>query len=59
MSDNRIRALLEERRGYVLRNLPERIAAVDAELAALGYQAPRAAAVEPEEKAVMPKARKR
>jgi hypothetical protein len=36
---SQIDALLEERRGYVVRNLPERIAAVDAELARLGYAA--------------------
>ena len=57
MSDNRIRALLEERRGYVLRNLPERIAAVDAELAALGYRETTTAS--PAENAAAPKPRKR
>lgn len=32
----RIDALLEERRGYVLRNLPDRVAQVDAEIKRLG-----------------------
>ena len=32
-----IASLLEERRGYVMRKLPDRIAAVDARLAMLGY----------------------
>lgn len=38
MSHALITALLAERHGYVLRNLPERVAAVDARLAALGHQ---------------------
>jgi FixJ family two-component response regulator len=33
-----IAALLRERAGYVVRNLPERIAAVDVELHRLGHQ---------------------
>ena len=57
MSENRIRALLEERRGYVLRNLPDRVAAVDAELAALGYR--EATTAGPAETTSAPKARKR
>ena len=57
MSENRIRALLEERRGYVLRNLPDRVAAVDAELAALGYR--EATTAGPAENTSAPKARKR
>jgi len=32
-----VQALQEERRGYVIRNLPDRVALVDAELAALGF----------------------
>lgn len=60
MSENRIRALLEERRGYVLRDLPDRVAAVDAELTRLGYQPAReAAATGPAETATAPRARKR
>lgn len=39
-----VESLLEERRGYVLRGLTDRVAQVDAELAALGY------AVEADEK---------
>ena len=31
-----IEALLEERRGYVVRNLPDRVAQVDAEIRRLG-----------------------
>lgn len=34
-----IKALLEERRGYVLRGLDDRVAAVDEQLKALGHQA--------------------
>lgn len=37
-------ALLRERAGYVQRNLPDRVAAVDAELARLGEPAPPPAA---------------
>lgn len=33
-----VEALLRERNGYVTRGLPERVAAVDASLAALGYE---------------------
>lgn len=50
MSENRIRALLTEREGYVRRNLPDRVAQVDAELAALGHKI-ETAAVEPGENA--------
>lgn len=39
MSD--LDALLNERRGYVARNLTERIAAVDAQLALLGHKPAR------------------
>ncbi|MFN0088670.1 MAG: hypothetical protein ACKVWR_00150 [Acidimicrobiales bacterium] len=41
---NEIETLLREREGYVARNLPARVAAVDAALHALGYAPP---AVEP------------
>lgn len=34
--ENRIRALTEERKGYVLRGLAERVAQVDAEIRRLG-----------------------
>lgn len=58
-----IESLLIEREGYVRRNKPDRVKAVDAELRALGYDkvAPvEAAAVEPEvEQAIKPRAKKR
>lgn len=38
--DKQIQALLEERKGYVARNLPLRVALVDAMLRQLGYQPP-------------------
>lgn len=38
MSHALISALLTERLGYVRRNLPERVAEVDARLAALGHE---------------------
>ena len=53
-----IAALLEERRGYVVRNLPDRVKAVDEQLARLGYKAPAApstAQAPAPEKAVAPK----
>lgn len=52
-----IAALLEERRGYVQRNLPDRVKAVDAELARLGHRvAPEAAVKAPApERATQPK----
>lgn len=43
-----IAALLEERRGYVLRNLPDRVAEVDARLAWLGYHETETATIEPQ-----------
>ena len=36
---SRVEALLRERKGYVLRNLPARIKQVDAELARFGFAA--------------------
>lgn len=42
-----IQALEIERIGYVMRNLPERVAAVDARLASLGHQI-ETASIEPE-----------
>lgn len=57
---NLIAALLQEREGYVRRNLPERIEAVDATLRDLGYVAKETAALDPgTERATPPKARKR
>jgi hypothetical protein len=52
-----IDALLAERRGYVMRNLPNRVKAVDEQLARLGHKAaPEAAVAAPApEKAVAPK----
>lgn len=43
-----IQALLRERQGYVQRNLPDRVAQVDACLAALGYVADDAPTAEVE-----------
>lgn len=37
MNKDLVRALLEERQGYVKRGLPDRVKAVDASLARLGY----------------------
>lgn len=47
MSHAFITALLAERHGYVMRNLPERVAAVDARLASLGHQV-ETASIEPQ-----------
>lgn len=61
MSQDKIDALLRERDGYVARGLKDRLAAVDASLAALGYKtaAPvKAIAPEPQT-AAMPKPRGR
>lgn len=59
-NNNRIAALLQEREGYVRRNLFERIEAIDAILADLGYGAKETAALDPgTERATPPKARKR
>lgn len=48
MSKALIEALLAERHGYVLRNLPERIAAVESRLASLGYHLTETATIEPQ-----------
>ena len=54
--DDIVAALQEERRGYVARNLPDRVKLVDAELARMGAKAPAAAVAPPApEKAVAPK----
>lgn len=65
MSDDLITALLEERRGYIVRGLDNRVAGVDAELKRLGYSPKaanrgeiEAAAVDPGERAVAAKPRK-
>lgn len=53
-----IAALLEERRGYVVRGLTDRVKAVDEQLARLGHKAPPAPATAQApapEKAVAPK----
>jgi hypothetical protein len=50
-----IDALLDERRGYVVRGLPDRVKAVDEQLARLGYRAPQTAQAPTPEKAVAPK----
>lgn len=61
--NKQIEALLIERNGYVLRNLPARIKAVDEALAALGHKASSAketATAEPtEERAVIAPVTKR
>jgi hypothetical protein len=64
MSKNMINALIEERRGYEMRGLRDRVKEVDERLEALGYkqkvQRVEVASVEPDvEKAAAPKARKR
>jgi hypothetical protein len=54
-----IAALLVERRGYEARGLRDRVAAVDAALAALGHEI-EATSLSPEtERAIAPRARKR
>ena len=52
-----INALLDERRGYVMRGLPDRVKAVDEQLARLGHRVtPEAAVKEPApERAAQPK----
>lgn len=57
--DDRIDALLWERKGYVVRGLDSRVADVDAALAALGYTTESAAAPAAETAAApKPRARK-
>lgn len=46
VNDGYIAALLAEREGYVKRGLPDRVALVDAALAARGYKPARRAAAE-------------
>lgn len=50
-----VEALLSERQGYIVRDLPERVKSVDAALADLGYKATAPAA----ETAAAPKPRTR
>lgn len=38
MGKSMIESLLEERKGYVARNLPDRVASVDASLRELGFE---------------------
>jgi hypothetical protein len=53
---DQIAIYLEERRGYVARNLPDRVRLVDAELARLGYKAtPETAQAPIAERAIAPK----
>ena len=60
MNPKLIEALLQEREGYVKRNLQERIEAVDERLSSLGYVAKETATLDPgTERATPPKARKR
>lgn len=59
MDSKIIKALLDERRGYVARGLSDRVKSVDEALASLGYQV-ETATIEPEvERATKSKARKR
>ena len=48
MSKVFIEALLAERHGYVLRNLPDRVAAVNARLSSLGYHVAETATNDPQ-----------
>jgi len=48
MSASQVAALLAERRGYVARGLTDRVAAVDAALAALNYHVAETATIEPQ-----------
>ena len=59
MSDAYIAALLEERRGYVVRGDAARVAEVDAELARVGHQPESADAPPAAERAVKPARRGR
>lgn len=60
MNEKMIEALLEERRGYVMRGKKDRVKAVDDALLALGYRGKEAASFEPEaETASISKPRKR
>lgn len=60
LTQNEINALLEERRGYVVRGLNDRIAQVDAQLRRAGISVePETAAVERGERAVAAKPRKK
>jgi hypothetical protein len=54
-----INALLVERRGYEARGLRDRIAAVDAALAALGHEIETTSLCPETERATAPRARKR
>lgn len=57
---DQIDALLREREGYVARGLPDRVKAVDAELAALGHKvAPEKATAPAPETTAAPKPRGR
>lgn len=57
---SQIDALLREREGYVARGLADRVRAVDAELAALGYKvAPEKATAPAPQTTAAPKARGR
>ncbi len=56
--DETIAALLEERRGYVVRGLTDRVKAVDEQLALIGHKAPASPATAQApapERAVAPK----
>lgn len=64
MHSQTIQSLLEERKGYVARNLPDRVASVDASLRELGFEhkylTPETATAEPQaERAIKPVVQKR
>lgn len=52
MDDKLIDAYLRERKGYLARGLPEKVAHVDAELARLGYEIATVEPLEPPASAV-------
>lgn len=64
MGKSMIESLLEERKGYVARNLPDRVASVDASLRELGFEhkylSQETATAEPvTERAIKPAVQKR
>jgi hypothetical protein len=59
-NDKLIAALLQERAGYVARNLTERIEAIDEALRHAGYEVVETATTEPKtERAIKPRGRKK
>ena len=58
MSDDRAEALIEERRGYLVRGLRNRVAQIDAELARLGIAVTEEMPIETGDAAPVKKSRK-